>query len=192
MAREPAWLSQLWPRKTPAEQAKERREAQLIGFTNMAKAESANPLDARRSGATEGTRLSRRSATARHALTNFIPGTYTGKSQRSPSSELAPHQQQRKDDAETLAQVRRYNAYKVGRGTRLQWFHDCLPYRTSKPPKPSNDELLGVVRRAFPPRMELPVLVCDIRLTKQEDAEPFVTTVGDIEKRSLAISHSFH
>ena len=189
MAKEAEWVSQLWPRRTPAEQARARREANLVGFTNMAKGESTNPLDGRRSGTSEGTRLSRRSATARHALTNFIPGTYTGKSQRSPSAELAPHQQERVEDAETLAQVRIHNAYRLGKESRWHWFLDCLPYRTSKPLKPDNNELLAIARRAFPPRMDLPVLVCDIRLTKQEDGEPFLTTVGNIEKRMLLKLH---
>lgn len=181
--RESEWVSQVWPRKTPAQQAQERREAQLVGFTNMGNAESVNPLDPRHSGASEGTLLSRRSATARHALTNFTPSTYTGKSQRSPSAELAPHQQERVEDADVLAQVRRHNAYKHGKGTRWHWFLDRLPYRASKPPQPDNEELLRIAQRAFPPRMNLPVLVCDIYMTKQEDGKPFQSTVGDIEKR---------
>lgn len=185
MVREPEWVSQVWPRKTPAKQAQERREAQLVGFTNMAKAGSVKPLDTRSSGATEGTRLSRRSATARHALTDFIPGTYTGKSQRSPSAELAPHQQQRVEDAEILAQVRRHNACKHREGTWWHWFLDRLPYRAPMPPEPDNEELLSIARRAFPPRMSLPVLVCDIYMTKQEDGKPFLSTVGNIEKRAL-------
>ena len=178
---------EVWPRKTPAQQHCERQEANLELFTTIAKGQSTGVHDARQSGASTVTRTDHARSTAQHACVNFIPGMYTGRSQRSPSSELAPHQQQRIEDEETLVQLRRYNAYKRGKGTAWHWLLDCLPNHTSEPPKPDYGRLFALAQRAFPARMDLPVLVCDIKKEcddEQERREPFTDTVGNIERRS--------
>jgi hypothetical protein len=180
MTEEDEWAQQVWPRQTPAQRAKQDRDAVLKNFTALARASNSGEHDARKSGASTATRKSHGSTSAQTVLKNFIPGTFTGRSQRSPSAELAPHQQQRIHDEAMLEQVRRYDAYTSGKVHRWHWLFDLLPLHTAEPSKPSNEQLLALALRAFPARMDLPVLVCDIR---QEDGESWVETVGDIERR---------
>lgn len=90
---------------------------------------------------------------------------------------------QRKLDRHTLHQARTCLATRTAQHTYPVWLRQILSFWQSisgtRPRLPSDAQLTAVAIHAFPPRMSLPVLICNVTAT---NGYVVTSTVGEIER----------
>ena len=121
------------------------------------------------------------SYSAQYTLERFIgrPTDYLGPKQ--PSAQARQSLIARLHDQSLLHDYRDHKTNPHEVFPLWSWFKALRPPDPEQIPKPA--DLADVVRRAFPPRMKLPVLVCDIYI---DHGKLYQGELGDIESCTYA------
>ena len=156
---------------TPAQKAKLDEDTDREAFGSTSQNEVRHD-----SGASRATRASQASISDRLALINYQPRTFDIREAARYEASLKAGQQ-RADDRQILDRVRPGRDQRAGHGD-LGLGGSVTRFLKPRDKEPDRERLLEVATNAFPPRMELPVMICDIF---EDTAHVRWTKLGDIE-----------